>query len=174
MLLPDPDGKVGSVSVSNEEGTQILTQAGQAAEVVSLKKPPAEPFQMEEQKIKEVFGTALEAAPQLPAKYILYFKIDSTDLVDESLALLPEIIAEIEKRGSTDTSVVGHTDTAGAKEYNYKLSLGRAKIVAEQLISQGVNAGILQIDSHGEEILLIKTEDDVHEPRNRRVEVTVR
>ena len=116
----------------------------------------------------------MDAAPQLPAKYILYFKRDSTELVDESQAMLPEIIAEIKKRTSTDTSVVGHTDTAGAKEYNYTLSLGRAKIVAELLMSQGVDPDILQIDSHGEEILLIKTGDEVHEPRNRRVEVTVR
>jgi len=42
------------------------------------------------------------------------------------------------------------------------------------LIAEGVDPSILAIDSHGEDNPLISTGDGVSEPRNRRVEVTVR
>ena len=41
------------------------------------------------------------------------------------------------------------------------------------LAAQGVDRNILDIESHGEDNLLVKTADQVREPRNRRVEITV-
>jgi len=73
-----------------------------------------------------------------------------------------------------DISVGGHTDRVGTRRYNYRLSLERARAVASYLIAEGVDPSILAIDSHGEDNPLISTGDGVSEPRNRRVEVTVR
>jgi outer membrane protein OmpA-like peptidoglycan-associated protein len=42
------------------------------------------------------------------------------------------------------------------------------------LVDAGVAAALIEATSHGETDLLIKTADEVFEPRNRRVEVTVR
>jgi outer membrane protein OmpA-like peptidoglycan-associated protein len=42
------------------------------------------------------------------------------------------------------------------------------------LTSRGADPDVLEIKSHGEEDLLVPTADGVSEPRNRRVEVTVR
>jgi outer membrane protein OmpA-like peptidoglycan-associated protein len=70
--------------------------------------------------------------------------------------------------------VVGHTDTVGDKLYNYKLSLKRARALASLLVSKGVDRSILEITSHGKDNPLVPTGDQVSEPRNRRVEVTVR
>jgi outer membrane protein OmpA-like peptidoglycan-associated protein len=66
-----------------------------------------------------------------------------------------------------------HTDTTGDRGYNYQLSLVRARKVAGLLASQGIDPNILEIESHGEDNLLVKTGDEVGEPRNRRVEITV-
>jgi outer membrane protein OmpA-like peptidoglycan-associated protein len=41
------------------------------------------------------------------------------------------------------------------------------------LASRGVDPNIAEIESHGEDNLLVKTGDQVQEPRNRRVEITV-
>ena len=73
-----------------------------------------------------------------------------------------------------DVSVVGHTDTVGEKGYNYALSLKRAKAVASILLGKGVDPSTLDITSHGKDNPLVPTGDQVHEPRNRRVEITVR
>jgi outer membrane protein OmpA-like peptidoglycan-associated protein len=62
----------------------------------------------------------------------------------------------------------------GTRRYNYLLSLERAQAVASFLIAERVDPSLLAIDSHGEDNPLVPTGDEVSEPRNRRVEVTVR
>jgi outer membrane protein OmpA-like peptidoglycan-associated protein len=106
--------------------------------------------------------------------FILYFKHDSTELTEKSLAMMQDVMRTIRERAPVDISVVGHTDTVGDRPYNYRLSLKRAKAIAALLIAKGVDPSILEITSHGKDNPLVPTGDQVHEPRNRRVEVTVR
>ncbi len=174
VLLPEQDGKVGQLTVSNPKGTQVLSQANQASEIASADAPPGVPRKMKEKEISNIFGKALEAQPQPPVHFMLYFQHNSTKLTDKSSQLVPEIINSIKERKSVDTSVVGHADTSGDKKYNYQLSRRRAVAVSKILISHGVDRNILEITSHGEEAPFIKTKDGAIEPRNRRVEVTVR
>lgn len=174
VLMPGPDGAVGRVEVTNPEGTQILTQARQATRVTGPKKSPLPPYSLPQKKIDRIFGRALAAQPEQPVTYILYFKSGSAELTEVSAELLPRIIETIKQRHSVDTSVVGHADTAGSEEYNYRLSHQRAEDVSRLLIKAGVDRDILEITSHGEKNQLVPTGDDTQEPRNRRVEVTVR
>lgn len=174
VLLPDPEGKVGQVEVTTTKGGQILDQPGQATKVAGADKKPGKPFAMSQKKIEKVFGQALAVHPTPSVNFILYLKPDSVELTEESALLIPKIIATIKERNSVDTSVVGHTDTAGSEEYNYRLSRQRAEEVARLLLEAGVDRSILEITSHGEKNQLVPTADDVSEPRNRRVEVTVR
>jgi outer membrane protein OmpA-like peptidoglycan-associated protein len=46
--------------------------------------------------------------------------------------------------------------------------------VRDLLVAEGIDPAMIQVTSHGEENPLVPTEDEVAEPRNRRVEVTVR
>jgi outer membrane protein OmpA-like peptidoglycan-associated protein len=46
--------------------------------------------------------------------------------------------------------------------------------VAALLTAEGLNPSIFEIASHGKDNPLVPTGDQVPEPRNRRVEVTVR
>ena len=95
-------------------------------------------------------------------------------LKPESLKTLPEIITTIKKRNSVNMSVIGHSDTAGDKNYNLNLSKRRAAEVSNLLVDRGVRRESINITSHGEENPLIYTKDNVNEPLNRRVEVVVR
>jgi outer membrane protein OmpA-like peptidoglycan-associated protein len=88
--------------------------------------------------------------------------------------LIPEVIRTIRERHSSDVSIVGHTDTMGNREYNYRLSLRRAQAVRQLLVDAGVDPSSFQITSHGKDNPLVPTGDGVAEPRNRRVEITVR
>ena len=42
------------------------------------------------------------------------------------------------------------------------------------LVNAGLTRKAIEVTSHGEAELLVKTADGVFEPRNRRVEITVR
>lgn len=174
ILLPDPDGGVGQITVSRGGNQQVVDQPWHAVEVASDDTAPSLPRPLSQSQVEAEFGAVLRAVPTQPRQYLLHFQSNSIQLTDASRLLLPEIVAEIARRGSRDTSVVGHTDTLGSKERNYTLSLQRAQAVAALLTAAGVAPEILEITSHGEENLLVLTADGVDEPQNRRVEITVR
>jgi outer membrane protein OmpA-like peptidoglycan-associated protein len=174
VLLEESDGHVGEVGVTTAAGTTVLDEAGEASVAADPEKLPSEGFAMETQEVESIFGPALAVQPQGPATFILYFKPDSEELTEESLSLLAEILDAVASRRSVDTSVIGHTDTVGTKKYNYELSKKRAQAVGDLLVTRGVDPVILQVTSHGEENPVVPTDDEIEEPRNRRVEVTVR
>ncbi|MDF1555816.1 MAG: OmpA family protein, partial [Deferrisomatales bacterium] len=174
ILLPDPDGSVGKITVTSAGNRQVVDQAWHGVEVQRGAAAPSAPVPVPQEQVEREFEAVLRTAPVAPAHYLLQFQMDSTELTAGSRALLPEIVAETASRQSVNTSVVGHADTSGGKEYNYALSLQRARAVADLLIERGVAEEILEITSHGEENLRIPTADEVNEPRNRRVEITVR
>jgi outer membrane protein OmpA-like peptidoglycan-associated protein len=174
VLLPGPDGRTGRILVSNEGGKQLLTEPNQATAIPSQNVSPSTPFRMTDENVRATYGEALAALPPAPIHFILYFKTDSTELTDESRKLLKEILSNTLSRKSTDVSVVGHTDRLGTREYNFKLGMERAGLVKQILVTQGIDPDYIDVTSHGEDNPLVKTDDEVAEPRNRRVEVVVR
>jgi outer membrane protein OmpA-like peptidoglycan-associated protein len=173
LLLPDDQGKTGSIVVSGSGGERVLSAPRQAVRVAAG-TPPGKPFVIPEEEVRAQAGPALKALPKPPVRFILYFKHDSDKLTRESLARLPEVMRTIRERAPVDLSVVGHTDTVGDRPYNYKLSLRRAQAVAALLAVKGADSSLFDITSHGKDNPLVPTGDQVSEPRNRRVEVTVR
>jgi outer membrane protein OmpA-like peptidoglycan-associated protein len=174
VLLPDPDGRVGVLEVSNAKGKQTLDQAWQATESASMDQAPGGPEILGETQVRRMFREALEAEPLPPVGFILYFKTDSTKLSPESHTLLTKVLDAIRVRKSTDIVVSGHTDAVAPIDYNRRLSARRAEAVADALVAGGVDRQSIQITSHGEGNPLVPTADGVPEPRNRRVEITVR
>jgi outer membrane protein OmpA-like peptidoglycan-associated protein len=133
---------------------------------------PAAP--VAEAVLQKDFGEAMAARPELPAHFILYFESGGAKLTPESQLQLPQIIASAEKRATVDMSIIGHSDTVGRAEVNEALSLKRAQVVADLIKSQGLHVEALVVESHGKRNLLIPTPDETPEPRNRRVEVSIR
>ena len=174
VLIPDPDGNVGQLVVANEGGQQVLNKTNQSVQVTDRKTAPSKITTLSAEEIRFTFSDALAAQPLPPVTFILYFLQDSNELTDESKAVLPQIFQTIQKRGSTDIVISGHTDTVGAKEYNYKLGLERAQATSKILVENGAVPANITVTSHGEGNPLIKTADEVAEPRNRRVEVVIK
>jgi OmpA-OmpF porin, OOP family len=174
VLLPDPDGRVGQVTVSTDIGSLDISQAREATTVTGRDSRPSPPAILSEAAIAADFSPVLTILPERPVHFILYFTSQTTELTAASLGTLPKILASITQRNARDISVIGHTDTAGDRQYNLQLSRKRAAAVRSILIEQGVDPDDIHATSHGEENPLIKTADNVHEPRNRRVEVVVR
>jgi outer membrane protein OmpA-like peptidoglycan-associated protein len=174
VLLPDADGKVGRLIVANQAGQRTLDQAGTATRILDAGTAPTDPETMSAAEIEATFGAALAAQPAPPLHYILYFDQGSTELTPASRSDFSAVVAAVRESASVDTSVVGHSDTAGDARVNLELSLRRALAVGALLAAEGIDLGTLEITSHGEANPLVPTGDNVSEPRNRRVEVTVR
>jgi outer membrane protein OmpA-like peptidoglycan-associated protein len=177
ILLPDPDGKGGVITVTTQGGSQILDKPGYAVEVEDLNKPPITPQPVEEKEITNIFGPALSMLPDPASRFvliILYFERDTTRLTHESKDLLAEVLRTINGRKSNEVYVVGHTDLVGKGAYNAGLSSRRANYVRDLLVSSGIKPDTLFVSFYGKARPLVPTQDEVPEPRNRRVEVIVR
>ncbi|MFI4979513.1 MAG: OmpA family protein [Nevskiales bacterium] len=172
VLLPDNEGKVGKLSVSNAGGETLLDSAYATANAKGDRK--AEAGRTDAETVNQQFGVVLAALPPAPVSYTLYFTSDTDELTADSRALAPAILAEIAKFPAAEVVVIGHTDTQGSDDYNDKLSLDRAKAVKRQLIALGFDTARISVAGRGKRELMIVTKDDVAEPRNRRAEVLVR
>jgi len=173
-LLPDPDsGVVGKAVVSNAAGTAELDTA-RASTRVSGNRPPGDVTALGEAEAKTLFGDVLSALPPSPHHFTLYFEFESDALTAESQALVPEVLQAVKDFPVADVVVIGHTDTTGAAAANVELGLRRANVVQKLLLDAGLEGSMVEVTSHGETDLLVPTADDTFEPRNRRVEISVR
>lgn len=174
VLLPDSgDGTVGRAVVSNPAGAAELAAARESTSV-SPNQPPGPVKVMSEADAQRLFGAALSALPPAALHFILYFRFESDELTDRSRALVPEVLQAAKHRPFPDVAVIGHTDTTGNAAGNVELGLRRANAIRSVLVDAGVDAAVIEVTSHGETDLLVKTADEVFEPRNRRVEITIR
>jgi outer membrane protein OmpA-like peptidoglycan-associated protein len=173
VLLPESDGSVGRASVSNPSGSVELGTA-RASTTVAPGAAPTPPKEMSEADVKRIFGAALAVQPPAPAHFTLYFEFDSDELTAESRKLVGDVQNTLKTYPAPQVTVIGHTDTRGAATANIGLGLRRANVVRTRLIEAGLEASAINVTSHGEATLLVPTADDVSEPKNRRVEITVR
>ena len=169
VLMPDEDGEVGHVELRGT-GTRVVQQAHVAAGFDSARDPVG----LSKEGVEQRFGHTLRALPERPAHFLLYFRSDTTELTPESRALLPKALAEAERRPAAEIAVIGHTDRVAQSEYNERLALRRARAIRDRLLELGAKADAIEVASHGESNPLVPTADGVREPRNRRVEVTIR
>ena len=173
-LLPDPEsGVTGHARVTNEFGSANLATPRAATQVKS-DGPPGAVNVISEDEVTRLFGAALAALPSEPQHFTLYFEFESDALTDESSRKVPEIVAAVKRLTVPEVVVVGHTDTLGESKANVLLGLKRAMSVKSVLVDAGIAPPLIEVASHGEADLLVKTRDNRAEPRNRRVEISVR
>lgn len=175
VLVPDPDdGHVGAATVTGAGGASVeLTNANEGTRVVQG-RAPGTPADVPASDVQRIFGDALAARPLAPRQFMLYFESGSDTLTPESERLVPQIIADVRGRPAPDLTVIGHTDTTGDAATNVQLGMRRAMLVRDLLVASGLDAAQVDVASHGESDLLVRTPDNTAEPRNRRVEVTIR
>lgn len=172
VLLEDPESP-SAATVTSKGGTVALTSPYDSTTVVSG-RPPSTPVKMDEGQVRREYGAVVGNLPEPPRHFNLYFRSDTSDLTPESRAILPDILSTVAARKVPEVTVIGHTDTTGSAQTNYKLGLERAQVVQALLVKAGLDSALVEVESHGERNLLRPTPDDTAEPRNRRVEITIR
>jgi peptidoglycan-associated lipoprotein len=173
VLLPDVEtGATGRASVRNHsdsvelaaERDATLATANRRFGVATLSEPD----------VARLFGDALSALPPAPRRFVFYFLFESDQLIDESRALVPDVLTAVDERSAPDVVIVGHADSMGTPQANYELGLKRATMVRDLLVEAGLDVASIDVTSHGEAELLLKTPDQTPEQQNRRVEILVR
>lgn len=106
------------------------------------------------------------------AMYLVFFDFDQSTLGPGAQSVLDAVAAEVRKRSLNSINVVGHADKSGSNEYNMGLASRRGNAVRDALIQRGVNAGMINVSSRGEEEPLVATPDGVREPANRRAQIS--
>lgn len=174
VLLADAAGKVGSIALGTAQGSVTLGDLRDSAVTASAAATPGDAGTLADQDVREIFGRALDAEPPPPVELRLYFETGTDRLTPESEAALPRVLELIREREAPGVEIAGHTDTVGAGPANDRLALRRAEVVRRLVLDLGVPGRLVSVDSFGERDPVVPTADGVDEPRNRRVEITVR
>ena len=170
VLLDNADGSVGAITITGSRGQVLVTRSRFGATLDGSSQPCI----FDQAQIESDFAEVLAARPQLPVSFLLYFEGAGTTLTAASQAQIARILAAVAGRPVPDVSIIGHTDTVGGAEANERLGLERAQLVAKLITAAGLKVSELTVTSHGEFNLLVKTPDETPEPKNRRVEITIR
>ena len=173
VVLPSAaDGHVGKIVVTRGEENRVIDTAYGAQRVKS--DGTVEAARLSESEVRTTFGTTMAALPGRPASFMLYFLEGKDELTEDSRSELDKVFAELRRRPLPDIVVIGHTDTVGGLTYNDKLSLARAERLREMMVGMGIPPERVEAAGRGERELMVPTDDNVSEPRNRRVEINVR
>jgi outer membrane protein OmpA-like peptidoglycan-associated protein len=172
VVIPASDGHIGKIVVTSGNETRVIDTAYGAQRVNS--DGSVVPVKVTAETVRKDFGATLDALPGEPASFMLYFREGRDELTVESKAELQKVFTELRKRPLPDIVVIGHTDTVGGLAYNDRLSLARAERMRMMMVEMGIPADRIQAAGRGKRELLVPTDDNISEPRNRRVEISVR
>jgi outer membrane protein OmpA-like peptidoglycan-associated protein len=171
VVLPGEGGRAGAITVDDGKTVTTLDQPYAAAE---SRAGSSEPVDESRGNISVIFRHAIAAQPILPHHFRLYFILGSDRLTPESAIAYRSVFNDIEQRPVYQVEVIGFTDTLGDLASNQALSVSRAGAIRAALVRDGVDHSAISVAGRGKLDLLVPTPDHVAEPRNRRVEITVR
>jgi outer membrane protein OmpA-like peptidoglycan-associated protein len=172
VVLPNAEGGgVGAITVEEGKTATTLDQPYATAESRAGGTAIVEESRG---NISVIFRSAIAAQPILPRRFRLYFIVGSAELTPESKLAYRAVFDDTKQRSVYEIEVIGFTDTVGNLPYNQALSLRRAAAIRDTLVRDGVNRQTISIAGRGKRDLLVPTADETPEPRNRRVEITVR
>ncbi len=107
----------------------------------------------------------------LPKKLIIYFKIDSNELEDETLRELDKLAGAMKQQPRLPIRITGYTDAVGNLHYNFKVSEFRANIVKSFLVGKGIDPGRINARGLGPANPIASNETLAGRRVNRRVEI---
>jgi outer membrane protein OmpA-like peptidoglycan-associated protein len=172
VLLPNEDGAPSTITVTNSGGSAVIDKPNGGVAVARPSSAP-EPLSLSETEINKDWADALALQPPRPVVIRLYFVLDTTEMTPDSQARLPRLLDLIRQRPAPEVVISGHTDRSGDPKYNEELGLRRAEAVRRAIESIGVPPDLITVTSYGAGDPLVRTSRP-YEPRNRRVEITVR
>jgi outer membrane protein OmpA-like peptidoglycan-associated protein len=122
-------------------------------------------------------GLGGKAAPKKAAKpnaeFIIHFDFNSAAMSEDAMGVAYNVMAAT-VGGVKTVLLTGHTDTAGDKGYNRKLSEARVEAVKNAFSEIGIDPTKIVTQFYGEDDPAEKTGDGVKNATNRRVTVVLK
>jgi OOP family OmpA-OmpF porin len=159
-VIADMTGLVGcGKSMNAADLASPGAMAGYVTEVLLEPVPQEKPIQYEKVSFS---ATAL-------------FDFDKAVLKEQGKVELHTLDEYIKSKGVNvvDINVIGHTDSKGSAEYNQGLSERRATAVKEYMVSEGIDASIIDASGEGESNPVADNSTSEGQALNRRVDVHV-
>lgn len=173
VLLPGSDGTAsGALAVRRGDREAVLDTP--YASATPAAGGTIELGHADAASVAAEFGETLKALPPEPAHYLVYFVFGQDELTEESRKAIGPVLEELAKRPAPEITVVGHADQSGPERVNDALSQKRAERVKEMLVARGVPAERIIAAGRGSREPFVRGPEGTAEPRNRRVEITVR
>jgi type IX secretion system PorP/SprF family membrane protein len=101
------------------------------------------------------------------------FAFNDATLNDEAKTYLDDLAALLKENKSMTLEIIGHTDDVGSEEGNRIISIQRAQIVADYLISKGIDKNRLKITGKMDKEPLFPNDSPENRAKNRRVEFII-
>jgi outer membrane protein OmpA-like peptidoglycan-associated protein len=99
------------------------------------------------------------------------FESGETQLRDEAMASLVEVVDLLQSEPDKEIRIEGHTDSTGEAETNLEISARRANAVLDALVSLGVDPGRFTAAGMGEDFPIASNDTEEGRAQNRRVDV---
>ncbi len=103
----------------------------------------------------------------------VYFDTNKSTVKGTSATTLDKLTGILKEYPQTNILVVGHTDSAGADDYNMKLSQQRAESVTNYLVAHGIDKSRLTTEWYGETQPKADNSTAEGKAKNRRVEMAI-
>lgn len=102
------------------------------------------------------------------------FEFGSSALTPQYKDFLDQIVTKLKANPDQVIEIIGHADNVGSAEVNLRLSLERAKAVANYLITSGIAEVRVTVDGRGESLPISTNETAKGRALNRRVEIKIK
>jgi outer membrane protein OmpA-like peptidoglycan-associated protein len=103
----------------------------------------------------------------------LLFETNKSTLRSEHFVALNSIVDYLILHPERSVKISGHTDNTGSEQHNLTLSRRRADVVAEYLISNGVDISRVETFGFGSAKPMAANNADAGRKKNRRVELLI-
>jgi peptidoglycan-associated lipoprotein len=160
-------------SAANAERARQDSIAAAQAEADRLAREEAERIarQREADSLAALSRSSEEVRNTLAA--MIHFDLDRSNIRSDDMATLDQKVAILQANPDLRIRVGGHCDERGSDEYNLALGNRRAQSTKQYLVSHGIDASRIEIQSWGEERPLVDGHDESAWSQNRRAEFEV-
>jgi len=182
IAVADEGGKANEAYVGDGTGHYIKDGSGRCVKTGSWSKETATK-ECHPELFPEPVAEAPAAPPPPPQPVYEKVTISATALFDfnkatlkpEGKAAIHDLADKIKAKGAqvVDINVIGHTDSVGPEEYNQQLSIRRATSVKDFMVSEGIDAGIIDVSGQGELNPVASNSTAEGRALNRRVEIQI-
>ena len=177
ISLTSPTGKVFYTEETDKEGfAEVLVPIGQTYDLVYLslgRRNVAAKVEVKNEPRLNLKLTMRYEREEPSKPFVLddvQFATGRATIRPDSFARLDALVEYMTHKKSTRLEISGHTDNAGKKAANKKLSQQRADAIRDYLVSKGIEAGRIKAVGYGDEKPIAPNDTSEGRQKNRRIE----